>query len=341
MRSAYDTTNAVREAGDNRLTFGPVPSRRLGRSLGINNIPPKACTYSCVYCQLGPTRATEVVPRAFHTPDEIFEKVKHRVAEVRQKGGQIDYLTFVPDGEPSLDVDLRQTIERLRPLAIPIAIISNASLIWRDDVRKTLAQADWVSLKVDAPDETLWRRINRPHPSLDHRAILDGILTFAGEYKGMLTTESMLVRGENDRTDHARDLADFLGKLAPEVCYLSVPTRPPAEKGICAPEESAVNRVYQAVNQRVEHVELLTGYEGNAFAFTGNLVEDLLSITSVHPMREDAVHELLSSAGADWELIQALVDEHQLVQTEYQGRKFYLRAFIADNVPFATRTKEQ
>lgn len=158
------------------LVFGPVPSRRLGRSLGINNIPPKSCSYSCVYCQVGPTANTEIVPRIFFTPDQICREVREQFEQVRKKGEQIDYLTFVPDGEPTLDSRLSETIERLRPVSIPIAVISNASLIWRKEVRETLMQADWVSLKVDAIEETLWRRVNRPHPSLDHHAILDGML---------------------------------------------------------------------------------------------------------------------------------------------------------------------
>lgn len=307
------------------LIFGPVPSRRLGRSLGINNIPPKACSYSCVYCQLGPTLATETVPRAFHAPEQLFEAVNRHLTRVREKGGQVDYLTFVPDGEPTLDAGLGETIARLRPLGIPVAVISNASLVWRADVRAALAKADWVSLKVDAVDATLWHRINRPHSFLDHCAILDGMLAFAGDYHGNLVTESMLVAGLNDSAGAAGELADFLGKLAPDVAYLSVPTRPPAERSVYPPDEARLNLIYQTVSRQVDRVELLTGYEGNVFASTGNLVDDLLSITSVHPMREDAVHELLSRAGAGWELVQGLLDQRRLVQTEYQGRKFYLR----------------
>jgi wyosine [tRNA(Phe)-imidazoG37] synthetase (radical SAM superfamily) len=188
----------VQDLDDVRLTFGPVPSRRLGRSLGINNIPPKVCSYSCVYCQLGPTRTTEIVPRVFYPPDHVVEEVSKYLTRLRADKVQVDYLTFVPDGEPLLDAHLGETIQCLRPPGIPIAVISNASLIWREDVRQTLAMADWVSLKVDAVDEMLWRRINRPNPSLDHRAILDGLLSFAGEYEGKLVTESMLLSDLND-----------------------------------------------------------------------------------------------------------------------------------------------
>jgi len=307
------------------LTFGPVPSRRLGRSLGINNIPPKACSYSCVYCQVGPTKTTETVPRTFYTPEQIFLEVEKHLSQVQKKGEQVDYLTFVPDGEPSLDIQLSETIERLRPLDIPIAVISNASLIWREEIREILAKADWVSLKVDAIDETLWRQINRPHPSLDHQSILDGMLTFAKDFCGTLATESMFVRALNDHDKAVNALADFLAKLAADRAYLSIPTRPPAEKSVHAPDEATLNRIIQIISQKVNHLELITGYEGNAFASTGNAAEDLLSITSVHPMREEAVRELLAKSGADWEQVTQLINKGQLIQTEYEGRKFYVR----------------
>jgi wyosine [tRNA(Phe)-imidazoG37] synthetase (radical SAM superfamily) len=312
------------------LTFGPVPSRRLGRSLGINNIPPKACSYSCVYCQVGPTRTTEIVPRKFYTPDQIFQEVKKRLIQTREKGNRVDYLTFVPDGEPTLDSALSETIERLCPLGIPVAIISNASLIWREEVRETLMKADWVSLKVDAIDDPLWRRINRPHPSLDHQAILEGMSVFADSYTGTLATESMIVKGLNDNDQTANDLAGFLGKLCPDMAYLSVPTRPPTEKNVHAPDEASLNRVYQVISRKVKNLELLTGYEGNAFASTGDVAEDLLSITSVHPMREEAVRKFLDKAGTHWHVVEQLIADEQLKMTEYEGRKFYVRR-IPDN----------
>jgi wyosine [tRNA(Phe)-imidazoG37] synthetase (radical SAM superfamily) len=307
------------------LTFGPVPSRRLGRSLGINNIPPKACSYSCVYCQVGPTRATEIVPRKFYTPDQIYQAVEKHLIQTREKGDRVDYLTFVPDGEPTLDSRLSESIERLRPLGIPVAIISNASLIWREEVRESLMKADWVSLKVDAIDETLWRRINRPHPSLDHQVILDGMSTFADDFRGTLATESMIVKGLNDNDQTANDLAGFLGKLGPDIAYLSVPTRPPAEKSVHAPDEVTLNRVYQIIFKKVKNLELLTGYEGNTFASTGDVAEDLLSITSVHPMREEAVRKLLDKAGTHWHVVEQLIADEQLKLTEYEGQKFYVR----------------
>ena len=128
------------------LTFGPVPSRRLGRSLGINNIPPKVCTYSCVYCQLGSTIKMRIKRQNFFKPSEIQKEIKKKIEKVHEVGENIDYLTFVPDGEPTLDINLSREIDLLKPLGIKIAVITNASLIWREDVRNELIKADWVSL---------------------------------------------------------------------------------------------------------------------------------------------------------------------------------------------------
>ena len=176
------------------IAYGPVPSRRLGRSLGINNIPPKICSYSCVYCQLGRTKKRQVNRTTFYDPQKVLKDVRDKVQEVKQRGESIDYLTFVSDGEPTLDINLGHAIELLKPLGIKIAVITNASLIWREDVREELLKADWVSLKMDAKAAEVWRRINRPHGTLNLQAILNGALKFAKRYHGELTTETMLGR---------------------------------------------------------------------------------------------------------------------------------------------------
>jgi wyosine [tRNA(Phe)-imidazoG37] synthetase (radical SAM superfamily) len=307
------------------IAFGPVPSRRLGRSLGVNNIPPKVCTYACVYCQLGRTIEMQVERRAFYEPGEISKAVQDKVERAREIGETIDYLTFVPDGEPTLDVNLGREIELLRSLGIKIAVITNASLIWREDVREALMKADWVSLKVDSTREEVWRQINRPYGTLQLTSILDGMLEFAKAYRGELATEMMLVEGVNDSDDHVKEVADFLSRLKPAKAYLSIPTRPPAEEWVRPPGEEAINRAYQTLSKRVDQLEYLIGYEGNAFAFTGNIEEDLLSITAVHPMREEAVSKLLAKARTNWPVVRKLIAQGQLVEMEYDGRKFYMR----------------
>ena len=307
------------------IAFGPVPSRRLGRSLGINNIPPKVCTYSCVYCQLGRTIKMQVEREAFYDPEDVVRDVQEKVEETKEAGESIDYLTFVPDGEPTLDANLYREIELLQPLGIDVAVISNASLVWRQDVRDALAQADWVSLKVDAASEEIWRQVNRPHRRLQLRAIQDGMMAFAEEYDGVLATETMLVNGVNDSEDAMNEVAAFLARLKPDRAYVAIPTRPPAEPWAQAPDEEAVNRAYQIIGKQVDYVEYLIGYEGNTFASTGDVEEDLLSITSVHPMREQAIQGLLERRDAEWTVVERLVAEDQLVEAEHGGHRYYVR----------------
>jgi len=290
------------------IAFGPVPSRRSGRSLGINNIPPKVCTYSCIYCQLRRTIRMRVERQPFFEPEKVLQDVREKVQRTREAGESIDYLTFLPDGEPTLDLNIGREIELLRPLGIPIAVITNGSLVWREDVRDDLMKADWVSLKVDSTRDEVWRRVNRPHRTLQLASILNGMLEFARAYSGELATETMLVERVNDSDDHLREVAGFLARLRPARAYLSIPTRPPAEKWVRLPGEQAINRAYQIFSERVDQVEYLIGYEGNAFAFTGDIEEDLLSITAVHPMREEAVNEFLARARADWSVVHQLID---------------------------------
>jgi len=309
------------------IAFGPVPSRRLGRSLGINNIPYKICTYSCPYCQVGRTRSYQVARTSFYEAERIAHEVGERVWKVRQSGESVDYLAFVPDGEPTLDLNLAAAIQRLTQLGIRIAVITNASLIWREDVRAALMAADWVSLKLDSAIETIWLRINRPHRSLKLRNILQGMLEFKKNYRGILATETMLIRGLSEQNENLNAIAAFLGRLQPAIAYLSIPTRPPAERWVLQPSEETLARAHQILGREVQRVEHLIGYEGNSFAFTGNPEEDLLSITAVHPMREEAVNELLQEAKADRCLVHGMLERGLLVETSYEGKKFLIRKF--------------
>lgn len=307
------------------IAFGPVPSRRLGRSLGINNIPPKVCTYSCAYCQVGRTLRLQIDRQEFYEPQQIFREVAQKIEKTVQTGEPVDYLTFVPDGEPTLDVNLGCEIDLLRSLGIKIAIITNASLLWREDVVDELNRADWVSVKVDSVIETSWRRLNRPHAGLKFRSILDGVIRFANYYDGEFVTETMLLKDINDDDDSVNELSRFLAHLRASKTYLSIPTRPPAEHWASLPSETDITRAYQILTTAVDSVELLTGYEGNAFAQTGDVRKDLLAITAVHPMREEAVWAYLARAKRDWAVVDHLIGQGLLVETEYNGRKFYVR----------------
>ena len=154
------------------ISFGPVPSRRLGKSLGINNIiSPKVCSYGCIYCQVGETSQKKIDRETFFEPHIIYEKVEQHIKKL-SKDNYPDYLTFVSNGEPTLDANLGKAIELLKRLGIPIAVITNASLLFNIQVRDDLHLADWVSLKVDAGDNDIWQKVNRPAQGLDRKSVV-------------------------------------------------------------------------------------------------------------------------------------------------------------------------
>jgi wyosine [tRNA(Phe)-imidazoG37] synthetase (radical SAM superfamily) len=309
------------------LTFGPVPSRRLGRSLGINNIPPKTCSYGCVYCQVGRTTRMQVRRQAFFAPDAILESVREKIDRLTAADGRVDFVTFVPDGEPTLDVNLGRTIRLLKPLGVPVGVISNASLLADPGVRDDLAAADWVSLKVDAVAEEVWRKIDRPHGKLQLASILEGIRTFSRVFKGRLVTETMLVAGLNDDRDNLGATARFLAAVGPSTAYLSVPTRPPAEGWVKPPDEETLHQAYRVFKADLSSVELLVAFEGEDFNATDEAGGELLAITAVHPMREDAVLAFLEKAGKSAQTLEDLLQRGLLTRLSYRGEWFYLRRF--------------
>jgi wyosine [tRNA(Phe)-imidazoG37] synthetase (radical SAM superfamily) len=309
------------------LAFGPVPSRRLGRSLGINNIPPKKCSYSCVYCQVGKTHNLTVDRRAFYKPEELLRVVNRKIDEATVRNERIDYLTFVPDGEPTLDLNISKEISSLKQTGLPTAVITNASLLWRDDVKEALRKADFISLKVDAVSENLWRKVNRPHKDLKLNMLLEGIRDFTEEFRGTVVSETMLI-GNIGYGDEFVKIAEFLAELKGlNKAYIAIPTRPPAENWVKRAKENVMNAAFQAFSKKLgaNRVEYLMGYEGNAFASTGNVEEDLLSITAVHPMRKEAVEAFLKKDCTNWRVIEKLLEENKLIELEYEGNKYYMR----------------
>lgn len=309
------------------IAFGPVPSRRLGKSLGINNIPAKICTYSCVYCQVGKTISLNMERTAFYRSNNIFQAVKNKVDEALSRNESIDYLTFVPDGEPTLDSNFKEEIALLKEIDIPLAVITNSSLLWREDVREDLLEVDFVSIKVDAVTKELWKRINRPHKNLRLNAILEGLVDFTREFKGILVSETMLI-DKVSYNNEFRKIGEFLGTLKGlNTTYLAIPTRPPAIKWVTSPSEAVINQAFQEFSKvlGIGKVEYLIGYEGNAFAFTGNVEADLLGITAVHPMRKEAVEVLLKKANTNWDVVAKLLKEEKIIKVEFEENEYYLR----------------
>ena len=311
----------------NPLIFGPIASRRLGQSLGINNtLTPKACSYNCVYCQAGRTHQPRYARSVFFSPHEIYEAVSNRLKEASESGIQIDYLSIVPDGEPTLDIRLGELIALLKTLGKPLAVFSNASLIWRPDVRADLAVADWVSLKFDAVDELTWRRIDRPQKHLSLSRILDGALAFAKQYTGCLVSETMLCAGLNDGMEQLHAVAEYLQILQPKVAYIGVPTRPPLESWAKAPDASVIATAFAIFSEILPKVELIIGYPETHFQAGSDVVARLPAILAVHPMREEEVQEFIDHSGEAATVIQELQAEGIIQKVRFGDQSFWVRS---------------
>ncbi|NPA99464.1 MAG: radical SAM protein [Crenarchaeota archaeon] len=305
--------------------FGPVPSRRLGRSLGVNNIIGKTCSYNCIYCQAGRTRELTIERRKFYDPEWLADKVLHRVSELERNGEKIDYVTFVPNGEPSLDINIGREARAIRDAGLRTAVISNGSLLWMEDVRSDLGVFDLVSVKVDAVTPRLWRMINRPHPYLEIKEIIEGIKQFSHGYRGVLITETMLV-GNIDYSEEAGRIAEVLEAVDPDRAYIMVPVRPPAEKHVRPPSTHTLLMVYEAVRSRLgDRVVVLQRPEEGEFTALGDLEKEILSIISVHPLRIDQVEEIIRRHGGSMDVVDKLVEKGLAEIIVYNGRKYLVR----------------
>jgi len=302
--------------------FGPIPSRRLGRSLGINNIPYKNCSYSCVYCQIGPTNSLSVKRQKFYEPEQIFNEADKKINELIKSNEKIDYLTFVTDGEPTLDINLGIIIKKLKIFGYKIAVITNSSLIPDKSVQNELMEADLVSLKIDSVYSKIWHKINRPHGLINLQAVREGILKFASMYKGVLYTETMLVKGFNDNYCSLFNTGLFIDQINPLKAFVLVPTRPPAEN-IKIPgyeQLESAKQIFGAINHNFEFIDY---NEGTNFTFYNNPEKELLDIISVHPMRKDALESFIEKANIDWDIIELLIKKNVIKEIQFDGYSFF------------------
>ncbi len=277
---------------DERLsyTFGPVPSRRLGQSLGIDTIPLKTCNWNCVYCQLGRTVPLNNERREYFPREDILAQTRAAIA--RHKPGEIDWVTYVGSGEPTLHSSLGWLIEQVKELTnLPVAVITNGSLLYLHEVRRDLALADAVLPTLDAGSAKLYRRINRPHPEVTYARLLDGLIAFRQEYEGKLWIEVMLVRGMNDGEKALREIAAALGRIRPDEIHINMPTRPPAETWVRPPDEQGLERALTILGDIAKVVHQTDG----EFDLGGcdNVIEAILGIITRHPMSQGELEQTL------------------------------------------------
>ena len=204
--------------------FGPVPSRRLGRSLGIDLVPFKTCTYDCIYCQLGRTTLKTVQRKEWFLLDEIVDELREKIST------RPDYITLAGSGEPTLYSRLGELIDKIRSFTdIPLAVLTNGSLLWQKDVRTELMDANLIVPSLDAGSPEMFRAVNRPHQDITFERMLQGLIDLRQEYRGEYRLEVFILGGHTALPAEAREIARYAGLIRPDEVQLNTVTRPPAE----------------------------------------------------------------------------------------------------------------
>jgi wyosine [tRNA(Phe)-imidazoG37] synthetase (radical SAM superfamily) len=306
------------------VVFGPVPSRRLGYSLGINTIKHKICTYDCVYCQVGQTTCRSTCGDCCLSPYELYFFVKEKIEQLESQKARVDYITFIPNGEPTLDSGLAKEIALLKDFGYKIAVFTNSSLLWNDKVKENLLFADYVSVKVDTVNEATWEALNRPHRRLRLDRILDGIREFTGTFEGVLTTETMLIKNVNDSLEEIGRVGDYLDTVKRSASYFTIPTRPPVEQYAVPPEPRVLEELAKVIRRTIPKSEMLCSPESGDFIATESIEKGLRGILAVHPMREDAVEQLVRVKGGSKDNLEEMIRAGLIHKVMYKGTWFYV-----------------
>ena len=275
-----------------KVVFGPVPSRRLGQSLGIDTIPLKTCNWNCVYCQLGRSKPLQNELKEYIRSGVIMEQVERALQA--HTPGQIDWVTFVGSGEPTLHSGIGALIQDVKKLTdIPVAVITNGALLFHDPVKSALLNADAVLPSLDAGTPELYKKINRPHPGVPFDKYTRGMIDFKREYSGKLWLEVMLVDGLNDTEEALKAIAAIAAEIAPDEVHISLPTRPPVEKWVKPAAETGLMRAI-AILGDVAHV--VHPQEG-LFDLSGSesVVDAIIGIITRHPMSDAQLQRTLAT----------------------------------------------
>jgi wyosine [tRNA(Phe)-imidazoG37] synthetase (radical SAM superfamily) len=287
-----------------KYVFGPVPSRRLGQSLGVDLLPPKSCIWNCVYCQLGRTKQFVTERSEFFPRQEILDEI----VETLEGGLQIDWITFVGSGETTLYKGIGWLIHEVKRItAIPVAVITNGSLLHMPEVRQELLEADAVLPSLNAGSAGLHDLIDRPASGFSYRLHIEGLMQFRKEYRGKLWLEVMLIAGMNDTDEALEDLAEVIEEIHPDSVHLVVPTRPAPESSVRIPDD---DRIHKAVFILSRSAPLINPVKGTMnLKGASDLLEAVTSIAVRHPVQvREIEHALLDCFPGDPEAVRQAME---------------------------------
>ncbi len=299
--------------------FGPVPSRRLGLSLGVDLLIPKICTMDCLYCELGPTTDRRIERGRFVDLGEVLDELRTRLAEKPD----VDYVTFSGSGEPTLSLDLGDAIDGVRALTdARIAVLTNGSLMTDPDVRKALMKADVVIPSVDAVSGEAFQRINRPDPGLDPEAIVKGIATFTEEFDGEVWLETVIVKGMNDDPHEVARLAHAAALISPARIHVNTVVRPPAVAGTEAVSDSRLGEISKALGH---HAEVIASPSVRSHAFAADSAEVIVDMVARRPVTiGDIASALGVSPGEAAKIVGSLLDGKRLEVVRHGDLLYYV-----------------
>ena len=303
------------------VVFGPVPSRRLGFSLGVDLIPRKYCSFDCIYCQLGSSGKVDVERRSFLDPASVVEQVLRAARDA----SKVDHITLSGSGEPTLNRDIGWIIAKLKQeVPLPVAVITNGSLLHLPEVRKDLLRADVVLPSLDAADAATFNKINRPHKSLSLSELLEGLKAFRREYRGKVWLEVMLIRNINNSRQHIEMLRQIIDGIAFDRVQLNTVARPPAEKTAKAVRSAELLSTAQFLGNRCEVIA--GGPEKKATAKVSRHWEE--SLLAILKRRSLSVEDIVALTGASAyrarEELEKLMKERKVEAVTLGGRRFYV-----------------
>ena len=252
--------------------FGPVPSRRLGRSLGVDLVPFKTCSYDCIYCQLGRTTNKAMLREEYVPLEDVLQELKTKLAS------RPDCITFSGSGEPTLYSRMGELIDQIKAMTdIPVAVLTNGSLLWKAEVRSQLLGADLVVPSLDAGDEAVFQAVNRPHGDVSFETMLDGLIEFRRQFRGRYWLEVMVLSGYNAIDEEVRKLAKCVGLIKPDRVQLNTVTRPPAEDYAVTVNRERLNELAAMFSPPAEVIADFTGaHKQREFEAGGQEVLELL-----------------------------------------------------------------